>query len=151
MAEGDTTIYNQFKAGILRGEYDLATGGDLLKITLHNGYTPDIDTDILWADVSATEYTTADGYTAGGKTLASQTVTQDDTGDRGLFDADDVAWAALGPLTPAMPSHAIVWDDGQTVPADPLICYIELGTTAPNGATYNIAFSSSPAGIVSIT
>jgi hypothetical protein len=151
MAEGDTTIYNDFKEQILSGKHNLVNGGHAIKITLHNGYTPNIDTHQVWTDVSGTEYGTGDGYTAGGVTLANQSVTADDSNDQALFDADDASWAALGPMTPAIPSHAIIWNDGQTSPADPLICYIELGVTAPNGATYNIAFSTSPSGILRIT
>lgn len=153
MAEGDITIYNDFKEQILSGLHDLTSGGNTLKITLHTGYTPNIDTHQVWADagVSSTEYSTADGYTAGGKTLGSQTVTQDDAGDRALFDAADVTWTSLGALTPATPSDAIIWNDTPTSPADPLMCYIELGTTATNGGDYTIAFSSSPAAIISLT
>ena len=151
MAQGDITIYNAFKEDILKGVHNLASGGDSLKITLHTGYTPNIDTHAVWADVSATEYSTGSGYTAGGSTLGSQAVTADDANDRALFDAADVTWSSLGPLSPATPSHAIIWNDTPTTPADPLICYIELGVTATNGGNYTIQFSSSPAAILSIT
>lgn len=99
----------------------------------------------------ATEYGTASGYTAGGKTLASQTVVQNDTNDRSEFDAANVTWTALGPLSPATPSHAIIWNDTPTSPADPLICYIVLGTTATNGGDYSVAFSTSPSAILTLT
>lgn len=153
MAEGDIVVYNDFKEQILTGTHNLASGGNTIKITLHTGYTPDIDAHQVWLDtgVSSTEYGTASGYTAGGKTLATQTVTQDNTNDRALWDAADVTWTALGALSPATPSHAIIWNDTPTSPADPLICYIVLGTTATNGGDYTIAFSSSPAAIISLT
>lgn len=151
MAEGDTTIYNDFKEQILSGTHDLSSGGNTIKITLHTSYTPNIDTHQVWADVSATEYGSGSGYTAGGKTLGSQTVTQDDTNDRALFDAASPTWTSLGALSPATPSHAIIWNDTPTSPADPLICYIELGTTATNGGDYTIEFSASPAAIISLT
>lgn len=151
MAQGDITIYNDFKEQLLKGTHNLASGGHTIKITLHTGYTPDIDAHQVWSDVSSTEYSTASGYTAGGKTLASQAVSQDNTNDRALWDADNVTWAALGPLSPATPSHAIIWNDTPTSPADPLICYIELGTTATNGGDYTIAFSTSPSAILSLT
>ena len=138
MAEGDGQIYNNFKEQVMEGVFNLATGEDAIHITLHTAYTPDIDSHTVWADVSGTEYSTADGYTAGGKTLASQDVTQDDTNDRGVFDGDDVTWTSLGPLTPATPSHAIMWDDTPVSPADPLIAYWELGTTTTNGGDYTL-------------
>lgn len=149
MAQGDLFLYNDFKESLLKKIHDLVN--DTVKVTLHTGYTPNIDTHQVWADVSATEYGTASGYTAGGKTLASKTVTQDNTGDRALWDAADVTWTALGPLSPATPSHAIIWNDTPTAPADPLIGYIELGSTATNGGDYTLQFSSSPAAIVSLT
>src|SRR3989304_3490223 len=110
MAEGDGAFYNNFKEQVLEGVFNLASGGHTLKLTLHTGYTPDIDAHTVGADVSATEYGTASGYTAGGATLAGQDVTQDNTNDRGVFDATDVTWASLGPLSPATPSHCILWD-----------------------------------------
>ena len=153
MAQGDVIIYNDMKEQILKGTHNLASGGNTLKCTLHTGYTPDIDAHQVWLDtgVSTTEYGTASGYTAGGKTLASQTVTQDDTNDRALFDCANITWTALGPLSPATPSHAIFWNDTPTSPADPLICYMIIGTTATNSGDYTIAISSSPAALISLT
>jgi len=150
MAEGNGAIYNNFKEVVMNGVFNLASGGHTLKVTLHTGYTPNIDTHAVWADVSATEYGTASGYTAGGKTLGSQATSQDDTNDRGKFDAADPTWTALGPLSPATPSHAIIWDDTPTTPqADPLICYFELGTKATNGGDYTLTFHAN--GIILLT
>jgi hypothetical protein len=138
MAQGDITVYNAFKEDLMEKVHDLLN--DTIHITLHTSYTPNIDTDQVRADVSATEYSTASGYTAGGVVLGSKTVTQDDTNNRAAWDAADAAWTSLGPLSPATPSHAIIWNNTPTSPADPLICYIELGTTATNGGNYTIAF-----------
>ena len=153
MAEGDIVIYNDFKEQLFGGTHDVATAGDTVKVTLHTSYTPDIDAHQVFADtgVSSTEYSTASGYTAGGKTLANQTVTQDNTNDRALWDADDVTWTSLGALSPATPSDAIIWNDTPISPADPLICYLELGSTATNGGNYTLAWSTSPSAIVSLT
>lgn len=153
MAEGDITLYNAFKEDILSKVHDLTSGGDTIQVTLHTSYTPDIDAHQLWADtgVSSTEYGTASGYTAGGKVLGSQTVTADDTNDRALFDGADVTWTGLGALSPATPSHAIIWNNTPAAPLDPLIAYVELGTTATNGGDYTLSWSPSPAAIISLT
>lgn len=140
MAEGDATVYNAFKEDLLLGVHNLAS--DTIKITLHTSYTPNIDSHQVWSDVSATEYSTASGYTAGGTALSGGTVTQDNTDDEAVFDATDVTWSSLGPLSPATPGHAILWNDTPTSPADPLICYWELGTTATNGGNYTLAFAA---------
>jgi len=142
----DLFIYNNFKEQVMEGVFNLATGGDTLKATLHTGYTPDIDTHTVWADVSATEYGTAGGYTAGGKTLANQDVTQDNTNNLGKFDADNLTWAGTL-LSPTTPSHLILWDD--TPAGDPLICYFVLGTTATTGGSYVLNFGTD--GIIALT
>lgn len=151
MAQGDGVIYNKFKFELLNGLYNLAVGQHVLKMTLHTGYTPDIDAHVVWATagVSSTEYGTAAGYTAGGKTLANQATSQDNANDRGKLDADDVLWTSLGPLSPATPSHAILWDDTPTSPADPLMAYWVLGTTATNGGNYTLQFGAN--GIILLT
>lgn len=151
MAEGDGAIYNAFKEDVMEGIHDLATGGHTLKQTLHTSYTPDIDAHVVWATagVSSTEYGTGSGYTAGGATLAGQDVTQDNTNDRGVFDANDVTWSSLGALSPATPSHTILWNDTPSSPADPLIAYWELGSTATNGGDYTLQFGAT--GIILLT
>lgn len=152
MAEGDGVLFNAFKHWLLEGVYNLASGGHTIKVTLHTGYTPNIDTHTVWADtgVSSTEYGSGSGYTAGGKTLANQDATIDTTNDRGKFDADDVTWTALGPLSPATPSHTIMWDDTpSSTPTDPLMAYWILGTTATNGGDYKLQWHAN--GILLLT
>jgi hypothetical protein len=140
MAQGDFVFYNDFKEQVVKGTHNLSS--HTLKVTLHTSYTPNIDTHQVWADVSATEYSTGSGYTAGGKTLTTVTVTQNNTDNTMVWDADDVTWTSLGALSPATPSHAIFWNDTPTSPADPLIGYMVLGTTATNGGDYSIAFAA---------
>ena len=92
---------------------------------------------------------TGTGYSAGGVTLTSQDVTQDNTNDRGIFDAADVTWTGLNIAgTSASPSHAILYDDTVTAPADALIAYWEV-TTATNGGDYTLQFNAT--GIITLT
>lgn len=154
MAEGDGAIYNNFKEQVMEAIFNLASGGHALYQTLHTSYTPDIDAHGLWADsgVSSTEYGSGSGYTAGedaSNLLAGQDVTQDNTNDRGVFDGTDQTWSSLGALSPAAPSHTLLWDGGQTSPADPLICYWELGSTATNGGDYTLQYGTN--GIILLT
>ena len=136
MAEGNGALYNNFKEQVMEGVFNLASGGHTLKVSLHTGYTPDIDSHDEYADVSGTEYGTGSGYTAGGATLAGQDVVQDDANDRGKFDATDPTWSSLGPLSPATPSHCIMRD--ATASGELLIAYWELGSTATNGGDYTL-------------
>ena len=144
MAEGDATLYNAFKEDLLSKVHDLTNAADVLRATLHTGYTPNIDTHQLFGDagVSSTEYSTADGYTAGGQVLANQAVSQNDTSDRGELDFDDETWTALGALTPATPSDAILHNDTPASPLNPLIGFVELGVTATDGNDYTLQWAA---------
>jgi len=75
----------------------------------------------------------------GGNTLKTGTGT---TGERGKFDADNVTWTGLNIAgTSASPTHAILYNDSPTSPADPLIAYWEV-TTATNGGDYTLAWNA---------
>ena len=133
----------------MEGIFDLATAGDTLKLILVSAHTPNIDTHTIKGDVVADEYGTGSGYTAAGQTVAGQDVTQDDAGDQGVFDATDLTWTSLGTLSPATPSHVIMYDDTVATPVDPLIAYWVLGTTATNGGNYTIQWGAT--GIILLT
>ncbi len=151
MAEGDGAIYNNFKEVIMNGVFNLANAQDVIKVILVTGYTPNIDAaHSVLLDVSGDEYGAGSGYTVGGETLAGQSTAQDDANDRGAFDGTDLTWTALGALTPATPSDAIMYDDTPAAPqADPLIAYWELGTTATNGGDYTLQWGTN--GIILLT
>lgn len=146
MAEGDGAIYRTFFEDVMAGLHDLDTGGDTLQMALVSGYTPNAATHNVWADVSANEVT-GTGYTANGKTLANQTVTETGTGtgttgERGKFDADNVTWTGLNiGGTSGSPSHGVLFNTTPTSPADPLIAYWEV-TTATNGGDYTLTFDT---------
>ena len=103
MAEGDITFYNNFKEALLAGDApDL--DADTIKVALLSGHTPDIDAHDFWNDVSGDEIS-GTGYTAGGETLGTKSISQDNTDDEGVFDAGDVTWSGLDAGTP---SHGII-------------------------------------------
>ena len=140
MASG---VYNQFKAEVMKGTFNLVS--DTVKVALMTGshaFTAENDN---WADVSANQ-TTGTGYTAGGQALASKTVTIDDTDDEGVFDAADLTWSS----STITASHAVIYDDTPTSPADPLICSIDFGgsQSSSNG---NFTIQWAAEGIINIT
>ena len=64
---------------------------DVIKVALMtSSYTPDKDTNTF----DNTYEVSGSGYIAGGATLASKIVTQDDTDDSAYWDAEDVIWAS---------------------------------------------------------
>lgn len=97
---------------------------DVIKCTLHTTtYVPAPTTDKAFADAT-NELTTANGYTAGGITIAGKTVTP---GATTIFDMDDttVTWTASGAGITFR--YIVFHDDSITVgpPIKPLIGYID--------------------------
>lgn len=134
----------------MNGVFDLAAAADTIKVILVSAHTPNIDTHAVLLDVSGDEYGAGLGYTVGGETLAGQSTAQDNPNDRGVFDGTDLTWSTLGALTPATPSHAIMYDDTPAAPqADPLIAYWVLGSTATNGGDYTLQWGAN--GIILLT
>jgi hypothetical protein len=145
MAEGDGLIYNNFKHQVMEGEFDLLN--DIIKVMLVSGHVPDIDAHTQYSDVSADEYGAGLGYTVTGEALAGKTVIVNNTDDRGEFDATDLTWSALGTLSPAIPSDAIMYDD--THASDLLIASWEIGVTGTNGGDYTLEWGAT--GIILLT
>jgi hypothetical protein len=147
MAEGDGEVYGVFKERVMEGLYNLASGGDSIKVALWSTYTPDYDADNVYADVTGTECS-GTGYTAGGKAITGQDVTETGTGTlvRGKFDATDLTWTAISAGTPA---YGVMYDDTVTTPViDPLIAVWEV-TTATNGGDYTLQWNAN--GIIRIS
>lgn len=95
---------------------------DTIKIMLLNSshaFNADHDekADVVANEISGT------GYTAGGATLASKTVTVDNTDDEGVFDAADASWTTASFTA----NHAVIYDDTLTSPADMVIASIDFG------------------------
>lgn len=106
---------------VLGKQLDLVN--DTIKVGLvTSSYTPNQDTHDEWADVSANE-TSGTGYTAGGKSLASKTLTYDSTNNWWTFDAADLTWSAVSVSF----RYAVIYDD--TVSGKPLIGYVDFGST----------------------
>ena len=109
-------VYNSLKKALADADIDLAN--DTIKVALvTSSYTPDQDNHEDFADI--TNEVSGTGYTAGGATLASKTVTKDNTNDRGVFDAADVTWSS----STITARGAIVYKDTGTPATSQLICY----------------------------
>jgi hypothetical protein len=81
-------VFNEAITSIGKCEIDYLT--DTVVVLLLTG-APDIDADTFISDLSGE--VSGGGYTR--KTLASNTITPDDTNDRAIFDAADVQWTSL--------------------------------------------------------
>ena len=120
-------IYNTFKKNIMNGGIDLDT--DTIKVALvTSAYTPNQDTHNDFADI--TNEVTGTGYTAGGATLGTKTVTQDDTDNEGVFDAADVTWSTATITA----RGAVIYKSTGTAANDLLICYLDFVTDQSSSA-----------------
>lgn len=117
---------------------DIAFDTDSFKIILmNNAFTFNRDTHATYANVSASELATGNGYTVNTKTLAGVAITEDDTDDRGEVTWSNVSWTASGgSIGPS--NGAIIFDD--TTADDTVVGYIDFGSaqTAADGGNFNI-------------
>lgn len=130
-------IYNDFKESLLNGSINLSS--DTIKIALvTSSYTPDQDAHDNFDDV--TNEVTGTNYTAGGNTL-TVTVSQDNTNNRGVFDANDTSWTSA---SIANIRGAVIYKSTGTASTSKLICYIDFGQdqNVING-TFQITFNAS--------
>ena len=111
---------------------------DTIKIALLDNSHSFTATNTTFADVSANEISGA-GYTAGGETLTTKSVTE---GATTKFDADDAEWTSATFTA----YHAVIYD---TTASDNLIASIDLGGAQTiTGGTFTIQFNAS--GIITI-
>lgn len=138
-------LYGQFLAKALNKEVDFDS--DTIKVALvSSSYTPNQDTHTYWSDVVSNEVS-GTGYTSGGATLASKTVTYDAASNVIVLDAADVTWSA----STITARYAVVYDDsGSTNSAKALVGYVDFGSdqSSTNG-NFTITWDST--GIVRLT
>jgi hypothetical protein len=135
-----SNVFTNGATKINRGDILFLTHDIKVLLLKGSGYTPDKDHDTLTDLVLASNEVTVAGYSR--KTLASKTITTDDTNDRTVFDAADVSWASLAAGETV--SAAVVFYDPGTGDANCVpIAYIDLTDTPLNGGAFDISWSSS--------
>ena len=114
-------IYNSFKAALLKADVDFEV--DTIKVALVTStYVADQDVHDFFNDI--TNEVVGTGYTAGGATLGSKTVTQDNTDNEGVFDAADTVWAT----STITARGAVIYKSTGTASTSALINYIDFGS-----------------------
>ena len=94
-------VYNEFKRANAAGEIDL-NAHDIRCALLMTNTTADTENDGI---VNVDDFTTLDEFDGSGysrQALTNEAVNKDDANDRAEFDADDVAFGALGAGTRAV-------------------------------------------------
>ena len=128
-----SVVYNSFKNAIMGGGINLSA--DTVKVALVSAYTPDIDNDTTYADITG-EVIGSTGYTTGGETLTNLSLTQDNTDNEGVWDADDVTWTT----STITASAAVIYD---TTYSNQLICFIDFGSSkSSSSSNFTIQWNS---------
>lgn len=137
-------VFNNAMLDSVTGDLDLEEGQNDIRVSLHMTNTT-VDTEEETA--TNTAFTTLDemdgaGYTAGGKTLASQAVAIDAVNDRVEFDFEDLVWTALSNGTRAiqgMMIYKFVTDYASSIP----IAFIEFSATQnPGGSDFTVTIDA---------
>lgn len=136
-------IYSNLPKHLMNANISLES--DTIKVALvTSSYTPDQDAHEFFDDI--TNEVTGTGYTAGGATLASKTVTADTANNAGVFDAANVTWST----STITARGAVVYKSTGTASTSPLIEYIDFGIDKiSSGADFTITWDA--AGIFKIT
>jgi len=113
--------YNSCYKHVLSGAINFATD-DIYLALVTSTYTPDYDAHEYFDDL--TNEVVGTGYTADGKQLTDQSVTQDNDGNQGVFDAEIVVWANSEITARA----AILYMNSGDPATSPLIRYYDFGS-----------------------
>jgi hypothetical protein len=119
---------------------------DIKVMLVSSSYVPNQDTHDYLDDITAYEVT-GTGYTAGGQSLASKTVTYDGSTNTLVLDAADNTWAS----STITARYAIVYNNtGASAAAKPLVCYVDLlSDQASNNGNFVIEWDAT--GILRLT
>lgn len=139
-------LYGKVFSSAFNKEIDF--NSDTIKVMLcTSSYTPDQDAHDYKDDI--TNEVTGTGYTAGGATLTSCTITY--TGGTNVFklDADDVAWTT----STITARYAVIYDATPGSDATrPLIGYVDFGADVVSTAgTFTIAWHANGMATVTVS
>lgn len=120
-------LYGLAVKSAFNGEIDFDT--DTIKVSLHTAsYVPDQDTHQYFSSV--TNEVTGTGYTAGGATLGTKTVTYTAGTNTLSLDAADTSWSG----STITARYAVVYKSTGTAATSPLIGYVDFGTDVSSTA-----------------
>lgn len=118
---------------------------DTIKVALvANTYTPNQDTHTYFSDI--TGEITGTGYSAGGATLASKTITYTAATNVIALDAADVTWAS----STITARYAVIYDSTGTASASALLGYVDFGADQ-SSSSGNFTITWDANGILKIT
>ena len=137
-------FYGLFLRNQLDGTAVVDFNTDTIKVALVSD-APVQDTDDFFDDVTEI---TGTGYTAGGITLTSPTITYDTGTDQVRLDAADVSWTT----STITARYAVVYKSTGTASTSPLICYFDFGSNQSTTAgTFAIQWATDGIAYIDVT
>ena len=115
------TKFNQFVEDLVKGYHQFGT--HTFKVMLTNS-APTAATNKIKGDI--TDITAGNGYTAGGNALTISAPTQSSGTVKPIPSVDITITAGGGTIGPFR--YAVVYNDTQTTPVKPLVCYFDYGS-----------------------
>lgn len=130
-----TTPYLPYVVSVINGTApDLDT--DTIKAALiTSSYTPDTDAHDFFDDVVAYELAAGNGYTAGGGTLTTPTVTTNTTDNRGEIKWADYTWTFTASKAFR---YMVLYKSTGTDSTSPLIMLVDFGGTRTESSGFRI-------------
>jgi hypothetical protein len=140
MATSAWNRFNDFTEQLVRGVHDW--DAHTFKVALTN--TAPIATQTTWNTTDHPAPTSANGYTAGGATVSSITVSE--TSGTTTVAAAQVVFTATGALGPFR--YAVLYNDSATSPVDAAISWFDYGSaiTLSSGETFTVKFNNANPG-----
>lgn len=122
--------FQQFYEDLANKVHDLFGTNDTIKVVLTNT-APNASTNAVLADI--TQISNGNGYTTGGEDLQNDGTR---SGATVTVTGVDITWTATGSMGPFR--YAVAYNDTPTSPADPLISYVDYGSsiTLASGETF---------------
>ena len=142
--------YSEYKHQLLLGSINHSSA-DIRVALLMTNTTANTEQDKTTVG-GGTGFTTIDeydgsGYTSPGQALANKAVTQDATNHRGVFDADDLTWTALGAGTRQCKA-ALIYKFVTNLNSSLPMAYIDTGGFPFAGNGSNVTLQWNAAGII---
>lgn len=136
-------FYGLAMTSLLNGQINYPTA-TVKAMLCTSSYSPNQDTHRWKSDVTGEAVGT--GYTAGGKTLTSKTITYTAGTNTTAIDAADPSWTT----TTVTARYMVFYVDTGTASTSPLICYVDFGSDVTStGGTFLGTIPS--AGIATLT
>lgn len=131
-------IYNGGIDSALRANIDFDAGSNIGVLLVTSSYTPNVDTHLSRSDIT-NEVANGNGYTTGGVTGLTATVTKDNANDRVDITLPGTSWASSTITARA----AVYFKSTGTASTDLLIAYIDFGSNVSStNATFTLNSST---------